>query len=458
MTNPSRIRRHALAAAIGVLLAATNPALAADAALEARVAELEQQVQELVAELRASRSAPPAATATAAAAAPAVASTPAPGAAPPVPPPAASLTPNAAPGTRFLVTGFVKLDALASSYGDGEIADGSVGRDFYVPAAIPVGGEGEDVDLDAHIKQSRLTVGTDSLTERGDRISSRLEVDLYGNALGDERATNTYGVQVRQAYVAWNEWLAGQTWSNFQDINALPEAIDYIGPTDGTVFVRQPQLRYTHGGWSFSLENPETTLTPYGGGARISSDDNSVPDATARYTWSQPWGYLSGALLGRQLKYETTAGADPLDDSAYALAATLSGKFLLGDGDDIRFAVTGGQGIGRYVALNFANDAVLDAEGALETIDGIAGYAAWRHLFSPRLRGNLMASASDYRNDAALTGGAVNAASWAVAGNLIWTILPKLDLGIEYRHARREIENGDEGTLDRLQFTTKYSF
>ena len=302
-------------------------------------------------------------------------------AAPPIQ--ATSITPNAAPGTKFLVTGFVKLDALASSYGDGEIADGSIGRDFYVPSTIPVGGESEDIDLDAHVKQSRLIVGTDSTTEAGDKISSRLEFDLYGSALGDERATNTYGLQVRQAYVSYNQWLAGQTWSNFQDVNALPEAVDYIGPTDGTVFVRQPQVRYSAGGWTFSLENPETTITPYGGGARISSDDNSMPDATARYTWTRGWGYLSGALLGRQLKYETTAGADPFDDSAYALAATLSGKFLLPGGDDIRFAITGGQGIGRYVALNFANDAVLDADGALEAIDGIAGYAAWRHVFSP---------------------------------------------------------------------------
>lgn len=453
MSTRSRIRRSALALAIGAIVAVANPALAEDAAqaaLESRVAELEQQVQALVAELRASRAATPAAAPSAVPAAPVVA------AAPPIQ--ATSITPNAAPGTKFLVTGFVKLDALASSYGDGEIADGSIGRDFYVPSTIPVGGESEDIDLDAHIKQSRLIVGTDSTTEAGDRISSRLEFDLYGSALGDERATNTYGLQVRQAYVSYNQWLAGQTWSNFQDVNALPEAVDYIGPTDGTVFVRQPQVRYSAGGWTLSLENPETTITPYGGGARISSDDNSMPDATARYTWTRGWGYLSGALLGRQLKYETTAGADPFDDSAYALAATLSGKFLLPGGDDIRFAITGGQGIGRYVALNFANDAVLDADGALEAIDGIAGYAAWRHVFSPTLRGNLMASASSYDNVAALTGGAANAASYAVAGNLYWTILPKLDLGIEYRHAQREIENGDDGTLDRLQFTTKYSF
>ncbi len=42
-----------------------------------------------------------------------------------------------------------------------------------------------------------------------------------------------------KAYVSWNNWLAGQTWSNFQDVAALPDAVDFVGVTDGTVFVRQ---------------------------------------------------------------------------------------------------------------------------------------------------------------------------------------------------------------------------
>ena len=41
-------------------------------------------------------------------------------------------------------------------------------------------------------------------------------------------------------------------------------------------------------GWSFSLENPETTITPFKGGAQIVTGDNSVPDFTAKYTWTQP--------------------------------------------------------------------------------------------------------------------------------------------------------------------------
>src|SRR5690606_40479697 len=68
---------------------------------------------------------------------------------------------------------------------------------------------------------------------------------------------NTYAITLRQAYVSWNNWLAGQTRSNFQDTAALPEAVDFVGVTDGTTFVRQAQLRYTSGPWSFSIERSE---------------------------------------------------------------------------------------------------------------------------------------------------------------------------------------------------------
>ena len=42
--------------------------------------------------------------------------------------------------------------------------------------------------------------------------------------------------------------------------------------------------------------------------------------------------------------------------------------------------------------------------------------------------------------------------------NLFYSPIPKLDIGAEYRWAQREIQSGDEGTLDRFQLTSKYSF
>lgn len=365
------------------------------------------------------------------------------------------ITPNALAGTRFSYSGFIKLDTMWSSYGDGEIPDGSIGRDFYLPGTIPVGGASEGTDFDSHIKQSRFIFGTDTDLPGGPLIG-RLEVDLYGSALGDERATNTYGVQVRHAYFQYREWLVGQTWSNFMDVGALPETADFIGPTDGTIFVRQPMVRYTLGSLSFSAENPETTITPFGGGTRISSDDNNIPDLTAAYTFKFGRGYVRAAALGRQLRLQTT-GAGAVSDTTIGAALSVAGKINFGP-HDLRFMVTGGEGIGRYVGVNFANDAVLDASGELDAISGWAGFAAWRQVWNERLRSTLMLSGSRYDNDAILTGGSANKASWSWAVNAIYTPMPKVDVGVELRFAEREIESGASGSMRRLQAVAKYSF
>jgi hypothetical protein len=378
-----------------------------------------------------------------------------------------TITPNAVPGTRFFFSGFIKLDTLVSDYDDGEIADGSVGRDFYLPGTIPVGGIGEGPDWDMHVKQSRFIFGTDTDLADKSVLMSRLEFDLYGSALGDERATNTYGLQLRHAYLQYQKWLVGQTWSNFQDVGVLPETADFIGPTDGTVFVRQPQVRYTSGNFSASIENPETTITPFGGGpsgtnptggnARIASDDNNVPDITAAYTFKFDSGYVRLAGLARQLKYETT-GTGALDDSTIAGAVSVAAKINFGASDDLRMMFTAGDGIGRYVGVNFANDAVLDANGDLEAISGWGAFAAYRHVWTGTVRSTLMFSTSSYDNDAALTGGGVNAKSMSWAGNLFYSPTAKVDVGVELRVAERELESGVDGSMKRLHAIAKYSF
>lgn len=431
----------ALAIAVTTLCAASAQAQSSkERELETRIEQLERQLQD-----RNSTAAP--AAAPAAAAAPTAQTK--------------TITPNAIPNTRFVFTGFIKLDTLVSDYDDGEIADSSIGRDFYLPGTIPVGGEGESPDWDMHVKQSRFIFGTDTDLDDKSVLSSRLEFDLYGSSLGDERATNTYGLQLRHAYVQYKNWLVGQSWSNFQDVGVLPETADFIGPTDGTIFIRQPQVRYTSGNFSMSIENPETTITPFGGGtggnARIASDDNNVPDLTAAYTFKFANGYVRAAALARQLKYETT-GVGAIDDSTIAGAISVASKINFGANDDLRLMITAGDGLGRYVGVNFANDAVLDASNNLETISGWAAFAAWRHVWTGTVRSTFMVSSSSFDNDAALTGGGVNKQSMSWAGNLFYSPAPKLDLGVELRFAERELEGGVDGSMKRLHAIARYSF
>ena len=457
--------QRTIAVALAVAALGISPLALAQTAkeqeLEARVAELEKIVKQLTAEKQAA----PSAAGAAPAAATAAAAAPKPDAKAVQP---TTITPNAAPGTSFFFSGYAKADGLWSDTPDGELAEGTAtatGRDFYVPSTTPVHASGTPrldeggTDFDAHAKQTRLIFGTDTVLAGGDKVQTRFEFDFFGSITGDQRSTNTYAPTLRHAYVQWREWLVGQTWSNFQDAATLVDSVDYIGATDGTVFVRQPQVRYTRGGFSASLENPETTITPYGGGTRITSDDSTYPDLTARYTWKGSWGQVSLAGLARELKYQAknqTTGATLNDDSTWTAAGSLSGKFIIGK-DDIRWMLLGGN-LGRYVGLNFTNDAVLDANGNLETIDGYAGFIAYRHVWTDKWRSNLYFAMQDYDNDDSLTGGSVNKSSDSWTFNTFYSPLPKLDIGAEFRHAVRELENGADGSLNRLQFTTKYSF
>jgi len=100
-------------------------------------------------------------------------------------------------------------------------------------------------------------------------------------------------------------------------------------------------------------------------------------------------------------------------------------------------------------------DAVL---AQLESISGWAGFAAWRHVFTDRFRTNLAISSSEYDNDITLTGGAASKSTFTWSLNALYSPVPKLDLGVEYRQATREVESGAEGDLRRLQATAKYSF
>ena len=447
--------RKPLALSLMVCLLAPGLALAQastprEQALEARVAELEKIVQQLVAQQQAQPA--PAAAPAPADNKPKIQTTP--------------IMAAANPGTRFSFGGFVKLDAMVTDTTDGEIPDGSVGRLFYVPSAIPVGSPGADesTDTDMGAQFSRFWFAADTDLESGDKLKGYLEMDMFGggNINGNEIATNTYGVSLRQAYVSWTPkgggtWLAGQTWSNFQDVAALPDSVDFVGPTEGTIFVRQAQVRYTKGPWSVSVENPETTVTPYRGvGARISSDDNVMPDLTARWQKKGDWGHFTVAGMVRQFKYQNPATG--IDDTSTGGAVSVSGRFNMGKDDDLRYMASYGRGIGRYLGLGIASDTVLDASGNLEALDGYGAFAAWRHAFSPKLRGNLFYSMAAFDNDPALTGYGATERAESLHANLIYSPMPKLDVGAELIWGQRSLENELEGDLRRIHTHVKYSF
>lgn len=267
--------------------------------------------------------------------------------------------------TEFSLGGYIKLDAVYSSYSDapGGNAPADRGRAFTIPALIPVESAGSDRDgaTDFTARESRFNIGT-TTSKNGHRIKTFIEVDFLdpafdGALANEERLVNSSNPRMRHAFVAWddpngNSWLFGQTWSTFMDLGAYPDLLDFIGPSEGMTFIRQTQVRYTRGPLQIALENPETTVLPNantGGGGF--NDNENLPDLVGKLRFTRNDGSLiSFSALLRQLDGD---GITPGGDKEIGYGINVSGKKMLGR-DDIRFQANFGDGIGRYLGLNTA--------------------------------------------------------------------------------------------------------
>jgi len=419
------------------------------------IQDLKQRIEKLEAQLKSQQAAP-------APAAPAAA---------PTPVAAAPAAPAAPAGGDFKLTwgGYVKFDALASRFSDGAVAQGT-GRDFFVPNSVPVAAPNAAnarsyVDFQA--KETRLFLaGNGKLW--GHNVSSRVEVDFISGqtsqaiaGAGTETITNAYNPALRLAYVTFDHITVGQDWSTFQNLVAISEALDFTGyPAVGTVFIRQPVIRYTDGGFQISLENPQSTVAARGGAAFTNTDDNVIPDLVAKYTFKSHFGEFSIAGLARQVTDRGTIGTG--NDSSFGFGISLAGKIPLWGKDDLRFTFNGGDGIGRYVAFNSVGEAVVDAAGKLKTVEIISGYLAYRHVWNDQWRTNIAVGA--YHANTGQIGLGTNFGAnvdrrlESASINLLYSPIKPLTFGAEYRYGRRDTVGNNSGDLQRLQFSAKYSF
>ena len=175
-----------------------------------------------------------------------------------------------------------------------------------------------------------------------------------------------------------------------------------------------------------------------------------------RYNTSNNGMSFTAAGILRQLAWkEQSLG---IDDSTIGYGISLSGHVEFGASDDFRWMASAGKGLGRYLGLNTANGAVLGADGRLEAIRSAALYGAFHHHWTEAWRSNLTLGYLRVDNDTALTGSGVTKSAASLHLNLIYSPQPKLDLGVEYLHADRDLEDGRDGKLQRWQFTAKYAY
>ncbi len=364
--------------------------------------------------------------------------------------------------TRVSVGGYVKLDALYSRFSDGSVSSNSAGRDFFIPGLTPVSdGSGKShAYLDLHAKETRLFVT--SARQIGESVmTAHVEVDFLANPGNvEKRLANASGLSLRRAFIIYRGWTFGQDWSTFQNLVAVPETLNFVPwPPEGTVFARQALIRYRFDNVDVSLENPTLTITTPTG-ARLVSDSSYLPDAVVRYRFSYMQGKFTLAGIARQLRVDgidtEPANQTAVRDTAVGFGASLAGVVPYSRGD-VRFTVTAGEGLGRYVALNAAS--ALQIEGNdVDAISTVSGFVAVRYEWTERWRSTFTLASFRADHDVALTGGGVTKALHGATANLLYSPLPPLTLGVELRYSERELEDGRDGSLVRMQFSAKYSF
>lgn len=486
--NTSRIPSPRWRTLAGALLAASALAApqlalakaapsAREAQLEARLEKLETEMAALRADLAAARQGEAQASAQAEAAASQAAAasqqSAATGAklaaieAKPAPLPPEGMRSGA---TTIKVGGYIKMIAANTHFGDGSVATNTLGRDFYLAQTVPVGGKASTAE-DFTAKQTRLWLNMAS-NVAGHQVKGYVETDFQvtANAAptitggGSQRTTNGYTLALRRAYMQVDRWTFGQDWTNLQYVGALPESTDYVGGAEGTVFSRQPQIRYSAPlskamTLSLAVENPESGTATLGSPTLVENGTDHIPDFTARLAWTGARGELSLGGLVRQVRTETPGVA-----TTTGAAVSAGGKLFFNKdkSSDLRFIVSYGHNAGRYIGLNFAPDAVyVAATGSLARVNEFAALGSLHLPLGAQLRANLMAAYQNVSYDPTLAVAslaAYNKQAWSVAGNLFYSPVKGVDLGVEYRHGERTLVSTASGTVDRIELAAKYGF
>ncbi len=240
------------------------------------------------------------------------------------------------------------------------------------------------------------------------------------------------------------------------------------------------------GGAGFGPDNVFSTGTLNG--------STHVPDFVLKARWDQPWGHVSIAGLLHNNNSNCTLNCNPLTNfeavggladgigtvspgnqagtAAFLYGAqpdqnipsisregwgvNLTGHFNTWGKDAIKWGVFGGYGLGSYMGdygdtgiyistctfgspnLRGPTCAVPNFTGASYIPAAMGGYVSYQHFWTDQLRstfgfgGSRVYIQNQFINNVFIENEQMDTSHWSLVGNLIWSPVPKVDLGLQY--------------------------
>ncbi|ENW95474.1 DcaP family trimeric outer membrane transporter [Acinetobacter sp. NIPH 298] len=300
---------------------------------------------------------------------------------------------------------------------------------------------GETKDkLRATAKTTRL--GLDFTTPVGDaKVGGKVEVDFAG--------TNE-ALRIRHAYLTYNNWLFGQTTSNFLSSHA-PEMIDFSTNIGGGT-KRLPQVRY-----NYKLSPTTQLLVSAEEGDSSATDDKvkyRLPVLTAKVTQAYAEGKGSASARALVENYKSENAGD--DKTGWGIAVGTDFKVA----DPLKLFADASYVVGNSSYLYGSNTAYTVVNNDIEQNEVIAVQVGGTYKILPNLRSTLAYGAhfADDGTDYAKANATANEKVQQAWINFIYTPVKPIDMGVEYINGKRETFDGKSYKDNRVGLMAKYSF
>ncbi|MCO8054147.1 DcaP family trimeric outer membrane transporter [Acinetobacter towneri] len=306
--------------------------------------------------------------------------------------------------------------------------------------------------LRATAKVTRL--GLDFNTPVGDnKVGGKVEVDF---------ASAAENLRIRHAYLTLNNWLFGQTTSNFLS-NHAPEMIDFNTNIGGGT-TRVPQVRYNYKlapatELFVSAEEGNSSSQIYDAKEdKIVSSDVTyrAPVLTAKVTQ----GFADGKGLASARALVEHYKSEAANDDKTGWGAAVGTNYQVAEPLKVSADVSYVKGNSNYLYGNNSAFYVNTVNGEIEQNETIGVQVGATYKFSPQLRSTLAYGAlfADDGTDYARLNTGANEKVQQAWINFIYSPVKPVDLGIEYINGERETFKGQKFSDDRVGFMARYSF
>jgi hypothetical protein len=182
-----------------------------------------------------------------------------------------------------------------------------------------------------------------------------------------------------------------------------------------------------------------------------------VPDVIGKIKFSDIWGNMSVAGMFREINADNRMMTG-INDRQWGAAFSVAGRIYLPKQDNLRFALSYGNVLGRHMSFNAFDDATINSAGKISLTEIMSSYLAYQHWWTSTLRSSLIVGAAYADQDTSIAPSSVDKLFASSHVNLLWSPTLEMTLGLEWLHGYRKLENGQDGNIDRLQFSAVYKF